>query len=148
MPPSLLGAFAAATAELIRREEALHSLQPQASDCVKQMQFARAYGASQSRLSMTWTTGHLLHGSGFTGQVLARRRPWLWARTIMLKPTAWYYPSLMRERYISEVVMARSTTRPAPTNPDGCQSTLVQHTARPASLQAIDLSILRQRFRP
>ena len=65
------------------------------SICAQAVPADQAIGFSyQSRAPMAWTAGHLLHGSGFTEQVLALRKSNASGRTIMGRATEWSFPSL------------------------------------------------------
>lgn len=93
------------------------------SICAQAVPADQAIGFSyQSRAPMAWTAGHLLHGSGFTAQVLALRKSNASGRTITGRATEWSFPSLGYP--------ANSGSKPARTNPDEYQSTSGQPTVQ------------------
>jgi hypothetical protein len=153
IPPSLVDAFAATTAGHTPHNDPSPSLWPSAKDCVKQMLMCGAYGANPAQQSMMWTSGHLLHGSGFTEQVLARQKYRFWERTTMYKLIELSFPYMTfgeacREHFTTKGALASS--KPVPTNRAESRSTSARRTDLHNSLRDMLLTMeqLRQRFRP
>lgn len=102
------------------------------SICAQAVPADQAIGFNhQSRAPMAWTAGHLLHGSGFTEQVLALRKSNVSGRTITGRQIALSYPC-------THAPMTFCGSKPEPTSQGAHQSTSDQQTA-PLPLSARSL---------